>query len=70
MKLRHIAPLAIAASAAAIGLDRSPRPTPTCSIARAMPKSLLLPGKPHSRPPKAKCHSAGTRLPCYFTAMV
>ena len=43
MKLRYVAPLAIAASAAAIGLAPIAAADEPCSRARAMPKSLLPP---------------------------
>ncbi len=64
MKLRYVAPLAIAASAAAIGLppdrrgghDRAPEPgkCPTTAI----------PGQPRKRPPRTNSHSAETRDAC------
>ena len=67
MKLRYVAPLAIAACSAAIGLAPIAAADATVQRARAMPKSLLAPAPPRNRPPDSSSHSAGIWAPCCST---
>ena len=68
MKLRYVAPLAIAASAAAIGL------APIAAAAASVQQSpgnvqghRYSRGSLTRRPPKTNSHSAGIRAPCCST---
>ena len=70
MKLRYITPLATSPPPRQRSdWHRSPRPMPPCSRTRAMPNSLLLPGRPRNTPPNSSCPSAGIRARCYFTTI-
>ena len=70
MKLRFVAPLAIAASAAAIGLAPIAAAQATVQQSPGNAEITATPGGPRNRPPKTNSHSAGIPAPCYSTATV
>ena len=67
MKLRFVAPLAIAASAAAIGLAPIAAADATVHQSAGNAEITATPGAAANRPPKTSSHSAAIWAPCYTT---